>query len=235
MSARITDPADDSILVPPPTWASRERKRTPSPLTLLRDDDDDEDYFAVQAKPFPSPLTPSPSKAIPEPYTLEDDVELYGHMAATPSAPHQGNSRLPFCDSWNLSPRPGLESHLLSGGLRTSSPRTTFENIVAEEERIARGVRSPAIPITPYQQMGPKAWELEELEKAPARNVSARKLFFGRRNGKEKEKEKEERRREQLKKKIKLVESSAKTSIGIGVLEQPLEGKSEASKGEQWI
>ena len=73
-----------------------------------------------------------------------------------------------------------------------------------------RGPRSPAIPITPYQQMGPKAWESPPK---PPKHKSATKLhvpFFNRQHSvKESEK-----RREALKKQISVV----------GVADEPYDG-----------
>ena len=113
-------------------------------------------------------------------------------------------------------------------------PGPTFDNIIAHQDPASRGVRTAAIPITPYQQMGPKAWEKEkELLTEPKRKISGRKLFFGKRNSKEKEKD--EQRREELKKKIKVLESSAKSSIGIGAFEQEDKGMPKEHDEEQWI
>ena len=67
--------------------------------------------------------------------------------------------------------------------------------------------RNPAIPITPYQYMGPKAWEEVPTPKRKSGQVSPKErlssLLGGLRKGKEEKKEEErEKRREELKKKI---------------------------------
>ena len=67
--------------------------------------------------------------------------------------------------------------------------------------------RNPAIPITPYQYMGPKAWEEVPTPKRKSGQVSPKErlssLLGGLMKGKEEKKEEErEKRREELKKKI---------------------------------
>ena len=223
ISARIRNPADPS-LVPPPMW-SGDMSRSPSPLSISRHP---QDSVAHQPKPYPSPL--SPTRGIPASYTLEDGQYDPGYAPAAADPEESGRRR--FRDSWAISPEGSSEaSRSEAADPLTSGP--TFDNIIAHQDPVSRGVRTAAIPITPYQQMGPKAWEKEkeDLLMEPKRKISGRNLLFGKRNSKEKDKG--TKRREELKKTIKVLESSAKSSIGIGAFER--EDKGKAHDEEHWI
>ena len=76
-----------------------------------------------------------------------------------------------------------------------SKPTTPKATVVAMENapkahspRTLREQRSPAIPITPYQQMGPKAWELEKDSNSSKSSKKSFKYPFG---SKESQKEEE--------------------------------------------
>ena len=227
VSARITNPADPS-LVPPPLWL-QDASRSPLPMTRLPEP---QDPAMTRPKPYPTPL--SPSSQIPDSYRLEDEGAYPGRGVMAPAAQRPATTLPPFHHSWSWS---GQSSGTDSGSEdpRPSDTGPTFEEIAAAQERRAREVRSPAIPITPYQQMGPKAWAKEAEAAKPPRRSSARKLLFGKRNSREKEREREEQRREDLKKTIRVLDATAKTSLGIDNVAAEAEGSGQDSKGHTWI
>ncbi|MCJ1287471.1 hypothetical protein MMC26_006823 [Xylographa opegraphella] len=179
-NVRVNHPSSNvSSRPPPPTH----KARLPSLTNRMNDM-----YDTLTS--IPKPSFPKPSLSMPK------------HKSNPPLNPGSPDTSSPAS---KLRPSLSLKrpSHKRSHTVATSNSFSTQKS--PNPPRLIN--RNPAIPITPYQYMGPKAWEDVSTPNRKSGQVSPKErlssLFGGLMKGKEgKEKEEREKRREELKKKI---------------------------------
>ncbi|MCJ1289669.1 hypothetical protein MMC34_001202 [Xylographa carneopallida] len=144
--------------------------------------------------------------SIPKPSFPKPSLSMPKHKSTPAQNPSSPAASFPIS---KLRPSLSLKrpSHKRSNTVATSKSLSSNQRSPNSPRPINR---NPAIPITPYQYMGPKAWEDAPTPKRKSGQVSPKErlssLFGGLMKGKEEKKEEErKKRREELKKKIVVV------------------------------
>lgn len=176
MSPRITDVVDQSLVPPPLRYSTAiENSRPSSHLSSFSDSSTEifqssvrESLRAYARKAFQlrkPPLAARRKKAI----ETTDQLD---------SAPPSSGRRRSAAGQRRGSVQLGL-SHMYTSlrklSIPSSSPEATGK---AKKARHPRELRSPAIPITPYQQIGTKAWERSSKSRKHSRSDSATSTQF---------------------------------------------------------
>lgn len=163
MSSRITNVIDQSLLPPPLRYSRHEEKSRPS-----------------------SHFSTSSSESYGFPYGVRDSIRTYARKALrldkkTHKKTQSGTSEMPLVSS--LAPRRPSTTDSTIGQRRGSiqqgisnmydtlasfsiqptkpKPKPPASIQIPDENkvRVPRGIRSPAIPTTPYQKLGRESWE----------------------------------------------------------------------------
>lgn len=167
MSPRITDVVDRSLLPLPLNYSTHEEKQRPhSTFSSSSSDLDD----------FPNGIRNSfqayARKALHLWNTsLEGNNHKKASSAATSATRHRNSdaARFPRKNKPVAGPRRGsiqqgifnIQDTLAKWSIASPQPRSTATSNIygGTKIRVPRELRSPAIPVTPYQQLGKKAWQ----------------------------------------------------------------------------
>ena len=238
-SANITQIVDQS-LVPPPLHAV---SRTPSPIHSISHISS-KSLTTASSQPLSLPpqkqhsLSVYARRALKRPSISQEEKEhkrimsiasaKYPYMASSPTA--DSASQAPQRRRSSLQDRlSNLYSNIAHFSLSPSTQKPLHNrspmSIVTPHTPVSpltpgsgsSSHRSPAIPITPYQRLGTRAWEMEpDSPVSPVEEKSPKKermSFLSRRRARKKE-EKRERWREEVKKNIVIVGPSEAISGG---------------------
>lgn len=167
MSSRITDVVDRSLLPSPLSYSTPEEKQRPSSTFSSSSSDFEEFQIGIR-----NSLRAYARKVLHLPKTsLEGNDRKKSRSTATLETPRISASagRLPSKNETVASPRRGSIQQGISNMYDTlaklskssQQPNSTpaIDITDASKIRVPRGLRSPAIPMSPYQQLGKKAWQ----------------------------------------------------------------------------
>lgn len=181
MSSRITDVIDHS-LVPPPLRYTTAIEHTQLPSRFSSSSDSSSSIFrssireslrTYARKIFWSRKPPVPAKRKKAGETTHSLDSSFPNPRRRGSAAGQGRGSIQM----------GF-SHMYSSLRKLSIPSSSPKAIgTAKKARLPRELRSPAIPITPYQKIGTKAWEKSTKSRKrprPESETSTQFLFSSR-------------------------------------------------------
>lgn len=176
MSPRITDVVDQSLVPPPLRYNSTIEDTRPS-SRFSSSSDSSSDVFQssirdlVRAYARKAFRLRKPREAAKQIKTVEITQSL---ESALPSSRRRGSA----AGQRRGSIQTGL-SHMYTSLRKLSIPSSSAKATeTTKKTRLPRELRSPAIPITPYQQIGTKAWEKSTKSRKRSRPESATSTQF---------------------------------------------------------
>ncbi|MCJ1374752.1 hypothetical protein MMC20_005984 [Loxospora ochrophaea] len=228
LSARITDVVDHSLMPSPLRISQISRSERPSSHFSSSSSNADSIHDGIRGS-----FRAYARKVLNVPKASAEDTEKKRIMSvASAKYPHMNldltkRSRLSSVASQgSASIQQGLSNMydtLTSLSVGSSKAKPTIDIASTKRKDIVRERRSPAIPVTPYQHLGRKAWETPKSPK----QKSPKKIFpflprsrsnatrFGRPTGQDPlRRTNSERRREELKKKIVVIGATDPYSVG---------------------
>lgn len=188
MSPRITDVVDRSLLPSPLSYSVLEEKQRPSSTFSSSSSDSDgfQDSIRTSLRAYARKALHLPKRS------LEGKNRKKASSTAASETSHisAGAGRLPIKNEPVAGPRrrsiqqgiSNMYDTLAKLSITSQLPKSkpAIDITGATKTRVPRELRSPAIPVTPYQQLGKKAWQSSRSSKKSQSisSKSARTSYF---------------------------------------------------------